>query len=1113
MNEATRLQVDAAHPQSSTWLSANAGSGKTRVLTDRVARLLLGQTPPQNILCLTYTKAAASEMQNRLFRRLGEWAMLPDAKLTGQLAELGAAGTADLPNARRLFARAIETPGGLRIQTIHSFCASLLRRFPLEAGVSPQFQEMDDRNAARIRAECLEDVALDDPGAMADLAFHQSGIEMDALVSEIAGRRDALSGPLDETVLRDLLGLEVGEDADAIRARAFRGDETDLVVAVSECLSDQSPSYRQFAADLLALDLRSPDRDTFKTLAGMFLYASGDRAGQSKSSNFPQRNHKKAVEALAPVADELHDFMDRVAEAQEGLKALATFERTRALYRFAHAFLPRYAARKAARNWLDFDDLILKARDLLTVRDVADWVLYRLDGGIDHILVDEAQDTSPPQWQVIEALARELVSGEGAREGTIRTLFVVGDKKQSIYSFQGADPEGFDGMHDRFSATRDDDWLRRRDMRHSFRSSSAILEAVDAVFAAGTSALGPEVSHLAFHETLPGRVDLWPVEPDEAGDDEPEFHDPVDIVTPSDARVRLAGRIAGAIRTMIDAGETIPEGEGRRLITEGDVLILLRSRGPLFHEIVRACKAAGLAIAGADRLKLGRNLAVRDIRAVLAFLVTPEDDLSLATALRSPLFGWSEDALYRLAHGRGKAYLWQTLRARREEFPETLAVLDDLRDAADYVRPYDLIERLLVRHRGREKLLGRLGPEAQDPIDRLLDEALRFEGIEIPSLMGFLAWLDVDDVEIKRQSDGSGRELRVMSIHGAKGLEAPIVILPDTMSAREDVRQQILPADGGLMLWRQSAGERPLAMEAALDRIKVADAAERARLLYVAMTRAERWLIVCGAGDPDKTEGTWYGDIADGLDRLDPAEVETPWGPIRRHEAHDWNAGPVNALVRPTPSELVPPDWIDAHLPVPDPAPGLLAPSNLGGAKALPGEIVETDEEAVLRRGRYLHLLLETLVPDHPEGWDATATRLFAREGLSSQEIDTYLAEARRVLTEPDLREVLRQPALVEVDITAPGPGGRAIFGTIDRLIVTETHVLAIDYKSNRTIPESAADVPEGLLRQMGAYATALGALYPHARIETALLWTANATLMRLPTDRVLAAFRAGVCA
>ncbi len=1102
---ATQRQIDAARPDRSTWLLANAGSGKTKVLTDRVARLLLDQVQPQNVLCLTYTKAAASEMQNRLFARLGAWAMLSDETLSDELRALGIETVLDaeaLRAARRLFARAIEAPGGLKIQTIHSFCAALLRRFPLEAGVSPHFVEMEERTSTLLRAEIIEQIAAG-PGAgvLYDLAEIYTGETLDDLTRDIASRAPDFDRPRTDAGLARAVGLMPDMTEARLLNEVFLGGEMSIIADL--CSHLKGGGVQDQKAGKRLSKIATPGLAALPILEGVLLTGAGAKEPfTGKIDAFPSKpTREKITDMLAA----LNALILRVEAARPTRLALKALAQTKALHRFAQVFLPAYAAAKEAHGWLDFDDLILRAKALLTRSDVAAWVLYRLDGGIDHILVDEAQDTSPTQWQVIDRLAQEFTSGQGARD-VARTIFVVGDKKQSIYSFQGADPREFDRMQRDFAERLENAGtpLQSQQLEHSFRSSAAILSVVDATFdGRDDSGFTPDQSHMAFKSDLPGRVDIWPIADPAEAEDDPPWHAPVDVTAPNDPAVLLAERVAENIRSMIDSAQVIPNGEGTmRPVQPGDFLILVQRRSEIFHEIIRACKAVNLPIAGADRLKVAGELAVKDLAALLSFLATPEDDLSLGTALRSPLFGWDEAALYDLAHTRTQKFLWPALRDRAAEFPETLRVLRDLLGQADFLRPYELIERILTRHDGRRKLLGRLGSEAEDGIDALLSQALAYERRSVDSLTGFLTWMETDDLTIKRQMDSAGDRIRVMTVHGAKGLEAPIVILPDTAERVQKRRGQIL-SGGDLPLWRPRAQEVPHALTDTLADERAREAAEEDRLLYVAMTRAETWLIAA-CMKPQKGSGAgWFEKIEAGAQRAGAVPMVFDGADGLRVEYGDWAATETdNGPELPKPPQTLP-ACFSRPATLPPAPPDAITPSELGGAKALPGD-AGLDEDTAKRRGRQIHLLLEVLPTEHEADWPDIAQRLFLRgpDAADASDLRGLLDEAARVLKSPALAPLFAPGTLAEVPVTAPLLQGR-LHGIIDRLIITETTVRIVDFKTNAEVPVTPEACPEGILRQMGAYAAALAQIYPSHGIETAILWTRTADLMVLPHDLV----------
>ncbi|MGY9045632.1 MAG: double-strand break repair helicase AddA, partial [Rhodobacterales bacterium] len=1073
-----------------------------------VARLLLSDVLPEHILCLTYTKAAATEMQNRLFRRLGNWAMLPDDALRDELRQLGVESGVPGPflqKARTLFARAIETPGGLRIQTIHSFCASLLRRFPLEAQVSPQFKEMEDRSADLLRTDILDRFS-DGPEAplVGALAQFLTSDEPEALLRDIVRRPDAFLPPREDAAIRALYGLGPDADVGSLLADVFLGDEMALFAALIPPLKGSGANDQKLAAKLSTIT--APDFAALETLEGAFLTgATAKEPFTAKIGSLPTKGLAKSISHLMPA---LEDLMRRVESARATRLGLLAAERDIALHHFAQAFLPAYTAEKQRRGWLDFDDLIDKARNLLSDPRVAQWVLYRLDGGIDHILVDEAQDTSPAQWQVIERLAQEFTSGDGARADVNRTIFVVGDKKQSIYSFQGADPREFDRMRDDFAARLDSTTspLNSLQLDYSFRSAEPILRLVDNTFVgAEASGFSAAQSHLAFKDQMPGRVDLWPHVPKTEEDKDGEWFSPVDQVGQRHHTVILAQRIARFMRETIDAGTPLPIEIGHsgtyeaRPVHAGDFLILVRGRSRLFTEIIRACKQENLPIAGADRLKVMAELAVRDLGALLSFLATPEDDLSLAVALRSPLFGLSEQQLFSLAQGR-KGYLWAALRDRSQDFAQVMEVLGDLMAQTDFLRPFDLIERILTRHRGRKLLLGRLGDEAEDGINALLQQALAFEQNAIPSLTGFLTWMQTDDLTIKRAADSAGGRVRVMTVHGAKGLEAPIVILPDCAQPQTALRDALLSAED-TVLWKQSTALMPPAQITAQETAKEAQAWERDRLLYVALTRAEKWLIVAAAGELGKNSESWYDRVRQGMDRSGAVPHSYDFGDLGAGEGVQIGVTDLSDLVLTTPEvqqQQIPdlPEHFLHKAPMPEPVPEVRTPSDLGGAKALAG--VDGDEtETAKARGDRMHKLLERLAP-LPE---AERAEMVARwvDTDAGPDAPALAEEAVSLLNTPALSPFFAPGTLAEVPLSAALPCLGRLHGIIDRLIVAPDKVTAVDFKTNRTVPDDPASCPLGLLRQMGAYGAMLGALYPGRQIEVGLLWTRTAHYMPLP--------------
>ncbi len=1136
VDDTTRRQAAAADPDASVWVSANAGSGKTHVLINRVIRLLLSGTDPERILCLTFTKAAASEMSGRLYDRLGEWAVMDEAALAEKLEELEGEtpDAAKLLSARLLFARAIETPGGLKIQTIHAFCERLLGRFPLEAGVPPHFEILDDRTAAELMAEARDEILIEigeeeQAGTETEVSRAFETVSslvgefgFDDLFREIVGKRARLTetiarvggvdGILDQVA--SLLGLSSEDTEESLVATA--GDAAprgELKDAVPLLQGGNKTDIK--TADAIAAFLEAPtDLDALDVYKAAYLKQDGDPKKLT-----PSVITKKVHETHPHLLDLLEREQARIAELEERRRAARIMVSTHALYVLAAALLDRFDGLKSQWAVLDYEDLILKSRDLLNRSSAAAWVLYKLDGGLDHILVDEAQDTSPHQWQVIQALAEEFLSGEGARDLT-RTIFAVGDEKQSIFSFQGADPAKFAEMKTHFATKAEgagQTW-NPVDLLLSFRSTREILSAVDHVFgteaaATGLNADAEPPTHYPFRDLDAGLVEIWPTcVPDEEEEALP-WDAPLDYPNAQSPEARLANRVASTIAHWLKSNEIL-QGEGRP-IEAGDILILVRRRNIFVEEVIRALKNRNVPVAGTDRMVLTDQIAVMDLMAAAAFALLPEDDLTLATVLKSPLIGIEEDALFELAHNR-EGTLWRELETRRHErvqFQEAFDLLSSWRTRADEMRPYEFFAQLLIMDGGRLKLRARLGADVDDPVDEFLSLALAYERTHTPSLQSFLHWVEAGEAEVKREMAEGRDEVRIMTVHGAKGLEAPIVFLPDTCSVpggQHDPKLIPVQADSAelLLFPGRKANDDPVA-GAARDHLRKEAMNEYRRLLYVAMTRAKDRLYVCGyEGVREPSPDCWYKLIENGLGADMEETLAWDGDTVWRME------GEQKRVVRPktiTAKEMTSaslPAWA-TQAPAPEPVlPRPLAPSKL---------VEEVDEPSIasplskggtdrFKRGRLIHRLLETLPELAEETRMEAAKRFLESDGLAlSRDEQTEIAGAvHAVLAVPEFAPLFGLGSRAEVSLVGEIERDRErlfLSGQIDRLLVSATEVLIVDYKTNRPPPARVEEASPAYIAQMAGYAALLAKLYPDRPIRAALLWTDGPNLMEIPAE------------
>jgi ATP-dependent helicase/nuclease subunit A len=1094
------------------------------------------------VLCITFTKAAAANMAARVFDTLARWIALDDDALDREMRAIGetAIGPAQRARARRLFASALDTPGGLKVQTIHAFCTRLLHQFPFEANVAARFTVLDERAQDELLTRSILGVLLDatrSPGtplasALAAAIASAADRTFRELVRELMKRRDgvtawiARAGSLAEAIdeLSRTLGIDpkldlAGLDHELLGGGEMPSAQWSVVAALCE---EGSKTDNERGAQLRAASAASGATRVEGYLSVFLTDTMSPR--KNVITVGLGRKHPDLAERLARE-------QARVCALLEQRNAVICRDRTAALLTIGAAVIARYRAEKEARGLLDYDDLIAKTLKLLATVNPG-WVHYKLDRGIDHVLIDEAQDTSETQWEIITRLVAEFTSGAGARD-VVRTIFAVGDEKQSIFSFQGAVPRKFDDMRWRFEQAHVAIGAGWRFVRfgHSFRSGPNVLAAVDEVFSRPD--IYPSVTsdqegfdpHLSLPDAAPGLVEIWPiVRPPERRDIE-GWDAPFDALSQTSPQVRLAHRIAETIAQGIGNGE--PLGRERKPMRAGDVLVLVRQRGALFEAVIRALKQRHIAVAGADRLVLTEHIAVVDLMALADALLLPQDDLALAIALKSPLFGIDEDQLFALAYGRERS-LRATLAAKRDDAPAFAAahaLLDRCATQARAATPFGFYAWLLGAAGGRAKFLRRLGPEAADALDEFLELALDYERREAPSLQGFMAWLRAAQTEIKRDMEISRDEVRVMTVHGAKGLEAPLVILADTTSAPAGPRPPRLlalpapraaPGTPDRIVWagRKATDARPVAEARQTARAEAEH--EYRRLLYVAMTRAADRLIVAGCeGERPRPAGCWYDLVLDGLRGREGFHT------VGEGDAQIWRYRKVPDTTPPRPVEASPqgelalrapfPAWLRRAAPAEPERTAAITPSE-GGATA-PAERRGTGGEArrlAIARGTLIHRLMQSLPDIAPERRAEAARRYITRAGadFAPAEREALVATTLRLLDDPRFAALFAAGSRAEVSIVGrlarPGRAPLLVSGQIDRLAVTDEAVLIADYKTNRpaprTLAEAISDYP-AYVRQLALYRAMVGKLYPGRVVRAALIWTDVPDLMELSAE------------
>ena len=1128
-------RLAATVPEASAWVSANAGAGKTTLLRDRVIRMLLEGIAPDRILCLTYTRAAAAEMQNRIFDELARWGVLSEADLAKKIRDMvGPALTLAQESvyrlrARQIFAEAVETPGGLKIQTIHAFAERLLHLFPMEAGVPVDFTVLDDEEAATLREEARRQVleqATGQPESRLGQAFtsllaatgHESFSKALDQALGLLQRLDARGGILPQAnehvvfsrifdVPPDLSEETLEESfLQALPDHATISRMTDALLDFEQIKSLKSTGekLRRFVA---AHDHAS------RVQAAIDLVMKADK---TTGDLFLSKAVKVARPDFVVLADDIRSKVDAFLDRRKSVRGA---RRSEALHTFASDVYRLYSRKKAERGVLDFGDLIIRLRHLLQAAKAA-WVMMKLDAAIEHILLDEAQDTTGEMWDIVQALADDFFAGEG-QVRRARSLFVVGDEKQSIYSFQGAEPRVFDEKRREFArritGKSGPDNLVARPVRlnASFRSSQDVLAMVDCVFAdesrrAGLSADTAAPFHEAARQALPGLVDFWPIM------EKRSEADPVtDPFGTGSAEARIARRIAGMIADWLERGERhLSDGSP---VGPGDILILAQKRSSLVPRVLRELVRRGVPVAGADRLRIKAEIGVQDMLAAAEAALLPADDLTLASVLKSPLFGLDDAALEPLCRNR-EGGLRAEISRLAGSHPRLAAIdtrLAELEQRVHRFSPYRFLAGLLADPvpgssglSGRRALLKRLGADAADALDALLTDALAFERLNPPSVALFIAAQAARDREIKREMDQGHGQVRIMTVHAAKGLEAPIVILADTTRApspnKEDTVFAHHTASGGVLLWAGARSDEPEPITVLRLKKRAENFEEYRRLLYVGLTRAKERLYLAGgrvgkAPNADSSpkppgERSWHALLEEamhGAPQVQQIEGAQPglasvlrWLP----SAPLYQAVPREPL---RPERHVPPRLIDHPLAEDGGIPG--------AQPRMPARMTAEDPRL---RGTMMHLLFQHLPSLAPGIRHAMGLGILRQADCPADPAiqDAWVNEVMALMADPALEAFFAPGSRAEVTLSGhvslANGTDVSLTRRVDRLVVAAEAVRLLDLKTGVRPPDGPG---HDVLDQLALYARLLGAVFPERPVETTLLWLGEKRIETVP--------------
>ncbi len=1100
----------------SSWISANAGSGKTYNLVSRVIKLLILGTSPEKILCITFTNSAADEMRIRLFDRLGEWVMMPEAELLLQIERLLNVKFTDqkkkryfLVKARQLFAEVLESLSSLRISTIHSFCETVLRHFSLETGVPFDFKIIDEVEQREILEEILSDFSR---------KRNNNFLKLNALIK-----------PHSENVLTDL-ALDIINNKNRITNDDFDQYFTNVDITFGKVshLQDSSQKLRDNISSKLLYSLmdalfsggkesqnygkiirgclNGKENEFFRSLERVFLT-------KEKQLRDPRRFPEKKIKRKFPdLVKHFQIIGEHILLIREEAQIHDLLIKTKEIKKFGGILTHEYEKKKFDSNGLDYNDLLEKAYGLISKDGMLSWVKFKIDGKIGHVLVDESQDLSPIQWDIINEITGEFFHDQSIANSS-KSIFIVGDDKQSIYSFQGASPQTFNKIKSFYSTKLKEvgSTLELYELNQSYRSSSVILNFVNEVFCDPTILGVKQFPNHQVKKKLPGRVEIWnnlekQKKPEEFQFWWEGFFNEKKLENQESFAKKVAKEVSFIIDTRCVPKEHLDKLVYRR-VEPRDILILFRSRSPLFYSLILELKRLDLPVMGADRFRLSDDIAVKDLISILKFLDNPLDDLSLAEALKSPIFNIDENTLFQLAYNRPHS-LWENLLKIMPDHNATKTI-QNLLKLVDYLTVYQLIELIFVEYQGVEKFANRLGEEVYEVLEEFLSHTLEYEKSCIASLSSFIDWFSRNDLEIKRQTIRESNYIKVMTVHMAKGQESPIVILPDSMRHSLNILGSKIIRTRNSFFYKQDKIERPKVISEIEKERKEEEKLEENRLLYVALTRSKYWLIICGEGRVPSD--SWYhrcmlaykkmsGNEAKKIKEnfLDKMILEANWceeykKPLEKKSDnhHEYLVDTTYDLGKITNSKNK-----------------RLSPSNIGENlfedqdETSTGEHIDCSKN-YLEEGILIHNFLEKLGKFEIAEREVIALNIanINFPELTLGQVKLALEESNGVMQLKDSKRFFDGTAKFEIPVIGNVEGFGKISGKVDCLRVSGEKVEIIDFKTDRNPPKLEIEVKMSYILQIGLYTELIQKIYPSYLVCSYLLWTKNKCLMPISRE------------
>ena len=841
------MRTKAILPEFSAFVSASAGTGKTKILIDRLLNLLLANNKPGKILCLAFTKAAAAEILSRINQKLAEFATCTKEHLETELYSLGFKELSEeiKYKARILFIELLDEAEPLNIQTIHSFCQQLLLKFPFESELGLNFSLLNENKTSLLITEAkdifLNNISLYEKAeeAVSYLSWHIKEYSFNELLEEIIANRESLDNFFslhlslekainsiyperidEEQVIKEFIdNISINhEDLEKL----YIGGKTDISIAekITKFISLSEKSKIMLLNDYL----------------GCFLTLTGDPTKSVLG--------KKIITTYPEVANIFENEQARAYKFNKFIKNTKALNLTNYFIIISYHIRKIYEQLKKQANAVDYDDLINLTLRLINNSEHAQWINYRLNGGIEHILIDEAQDNSSKQWEIINKISENFFDNEENQ----KSIFIVGDSKQSIFSFQGAKPELFNQMNKSLS-----DKVVRVQLNTSYRSGKTILELVDKIFNQDhllhlVTDIEPIIEHRA-HKSSNAKVELWPLIIEDEKEEIKEWVLPSDFkknkyITASE---KLANNIAERIRQDLD---------NKVISTAGDVLVLTRRRGTFINHLISALRKLNIPSSGIDRLKLLEHPIILDIISLTNFLLCSNDDLNLAITLKSPIFSITEDELLKLCYNR-ESSLWNELKKSSSHI-KIVELIENLQKLSKNKHPFEFYFYIFESLSFRQYFKGKNYLETDDIIDSFLDLVKEYQNDNIPSLQLCLNFINNTKTEIKRDLSQTKDQVRIMTIHNSKGLQAKTIFLTDTTSLPSN-KDSIIWLNKHQLLWPGKEKYYPDIAKTAKKEKQQQEYSEYIRLLYVALTRAEDNIIICGtAKNQNISNECWY---------------------------------------------------------------------------------------------------------------------------------------------------------------------------------------------------------------------------------------------------------------